>query len=97
MIGWLLYPGVPVKQAARSEHKFLDLQSWSLAWDSYSLAAVAVEQMSYADSRVHRETIMKLAYGMTSGTEGRKDMVAVIYDRLVRCVCESCVFWVRGI
>ena len=82
----LLYLGVPVKQAGRSEKRFMDIHSWLLAWDSYSLAAVAVEQMSFSCSRVHRETIMRLAFGAASAAGGRKEILAVIYDRLVRCV-----------
>ena len=48
------------------------------------LAAVAMEQMSFSCSRVHRETIMKLAFGAASAAGGRKEILAVIYDCLVR-------------
>ena len=82
-----VWAGVPVKQSGGAAGgKFLDLKGWIIAWDGYSLAAVAVGQMSYSCTRVHRETVLKLAYATGTATEKRGEALAVIYDRLVRSV-----------
>ena len=63
-------------------HKRLTLAFWLAAWDKYSLAAVALEQLSYTVCVLHKAKIMDLATEAVEGDRG--PLVAVIYDELLR-------------
>ena len=63
-------------------HKRLTLAFWLAAWDKYSLAAVALEQLKYTVCVLHKAKIMDLATEAVEGDRG--PLVAVIYDELLR-------------
>ena len=73
-----------VRVAGGDEMTFAD---WLLAWDGYTLAAVALEQMTMAVAVTHKHTVAQIA--KQAHTEGRCEQLAVIYDRLVRCELDS--------
>ena len=53
-----------------------------LAWDSYALAAVVVEQMSFMTAMHHKRIVMEIASNAVS--EGYGPQLGVIYDRVAR-------------
>ena len=62
--------------------KRLTLAFWLTAWDKYSLAAEALEQLKYTVCVLHKAKIMDLATEAVEGDKG--PLVAVIYDELLR-------------
>ena len=74
---------MPKPKGAPRECKDLDLAQWMLAWDSYSLAAVVVEQMSFMTAMHHKRIVMEIASNAVN--EGYGPQLGVIYDRVARC------------
>ena len=60
----------------------LDLARWMLAWDSYALAAVVVEQMDFMPAMQHKHIVMEIASNALG--EGYGPQLGVIYDRIAR-------------
>ena len=73
-----------VQQAAPVKERELDLATWQIAWDSYALAAAALEQLSFHASMLHKKVVLQIA--CHAAAEKRSSLLGVIYDRMVRCV-----------
>ena len=60
----------------------LDLATWQLAWDRYTVAAVALDQLSFAQCQVHKDVVMEVAAG--EAKNGGSAAIGVYYDAEVR-------------
>ena len=56
----------------------LDLATWQLAWDRYTVAAVALDQLSFAQCQVHKDVVMEVAAG--EAKNGGSAAIGVYYD-----------------
>ena len=67
----------------------LELHMWLVAWDRYSLAAVAVDyQLDMDQALLHKEGVLSIA--CAAKANGRTELFGVFYDELARPVN-----WVR--
>ena len=76
------------KPKTRKYGRELTFAAWLLAWHAYALAAAALGQMSYPSALIHMQIIAQIA--SNAHAEGRTEVLAVIYDRLVRYAPVSC-------
>lgn len=66
----------------------LELLPWTIAWDSYAVAAAMTRQLEYASAMVHKCQVLEVAVG-AQGSE-RSALLGVLYDEVsrlsLRCV-----------
>ena len=56
---------------------------WLIAWDRYSLAAVAVDhQLNMDQAMLHKEVVLSIA--CAAPANGRSELLGVLYDELAR-------------
>ena len=56
---------------------------WLVAFERYSLAALAVEhQLPFGQSLLHKEVVLSIA--TAAGAGGRSELLGVLYDELAR-------------
>ena len=56
---------------------------WLVAWERYTLAALAVEHQSeIGQSLLHKEVVLGIA--TAAGDGGRSELLGVLYDELAR-------------
>ena len=58
----------------------LSFADWLLAWESYGVAAAALDQITYPSAVAHKHVVAQIA--RTAGK--RCERMAVVYDYLVR-------------
>lgn len=79
------------KASMKASNRRLELHTWQAAWDSYALAAAAVDQMSFRCAMEHKAKVLeRAAMGIS---QGRKPLVAVLYDEVVRYAFRFHVGW----
>ena len=42
---------------AKGKMKYMDFATWLMAWDGYSIAAAALEQMTFAETQLHKRIV----------------------------------------
>ena len=63
---------------------------WLIAWDRYSLAAVAVgHQLNMDQALLHKEVVLSIA--CAAQANGRSELLGVLYDELARFVVVVCL------
>ena len=68
--------------AKRPKAKRLDLATWQLAWDRYTVAAIACEQISFGGCLRHKAVVMEVA--ADAAKTGLNPMLGVFYDQFAR-------------
>ena len=61
-----------------------ELVVWQLAWDHYTLAAAALEQMPWKAALEHKAEVMEV--GLTAHVDNRGPLLGVFYDEVCRSV-----------
>ena len=61
-----------------------ELVVWQLAWDHYTLAAAALEQMPWKAALEHKAEVMEV--GLTAHVDNRSPLLGVFYDEQCRPV-----------
>ena len=60
----------------------LELMAWSMAWDTYAMAAAILRQMSFAAAMTHKGMVQEVAAGAAG--EGRRPLLGVLFDEVSR-------------
>ena len=71
-------------QVARAPGKRLDFDKWLLAWDQYTLSAVALQQFSHKAACLHKRHVARMA--VNANSKGLRPLLGVLYDELARQV-----------
>ena len=67
----------------QEESRRLEFAMWLVAFERYSLAALAVEhQLPFGQSLLHKEVVLSIA--TAAGAGGRSELLGVLYDELAR-------------
>ena len=64
---------------------------WVPAYDGYALAAVVTKQLKLKTALKHKYLVLQVAAEAPADVDC--GLVAVVYDKLVRCACRFCFFF----
>lgn len=71
-----------IRVSSQGASKRLELAAWQCAWDRYSLAAHVTGQLTVSQAAEHKAVVLEIAF--SAGTEGRRMLLGVLYDEVVR-------------
>ena len=69
-------------QVAKAPGKRIDFDKWLLAWETYTLAAVALRQFSYKSACLHKRHVARMA--VNAQAKSMRPLLGVLYDELAR-------------
>ena len=71
------------EQASKKQKdRKLDFGFWQVAWQKYSLAAIATGQLTMAQCQRHATVVLDVA--SLAGSQGRSAWLGVLYDEIAR-------------